>query len=143
MTLLDSYFIFFSERWNELEGWGRILWIITSQQAMECLYHKGLQKVLLNACNDGRIDSHFGDSYIGRLVLLVFIKQMFMKHLTNSTIILFCLTITLRMVSRYSYSMWSKQFTQGFLKVSGSSRVSFIYNRGWDAKILYHILKKK
>ena len=104
---------------------------------------KDFKRSFLNAYIYGKIDSNLGDSYIVNPVLLVFIKQMCSKYFTNGVIHVFYLTISLRILSRYCYSMWFKSFPQGFPKVGGESQVSVMYNRFWNAKILYYILKKQ
>ena len=55
---------------------------------------KELKRCLLSACIDGGIDAHFCDNHIVRPVLLVFIKQIYIKMSTNCVIYAFCLTIS-------------------------------------------------
>ena len=70
------------------------------------IFIKNLKRQFMNASIASRIDSYLCDVHIFRPVLLVFVKQkLCIKDLAYGAIHVFSLTINLRMVSKYFYSI--------------------------------------
>ena len=61
---------------------------------------KDLKQCFVIASIDSGIDSYFSDSHIVWPVFLVFVQKMCMTDLTNGVINIYCLTISLKIVSR-------------------------------------------